>query len=125
LTTGLIQSLGTKWGLFRHDWVTTKFFLNVGATVLLLLHQFTAVAEGARRASAAIGDAVLDAGVRSIGRQLLIDASLALLVLLAATVMSVYKPWGLTAYGRAKALGATPPAETVGRASGRCSRPSS
>jgi hypothetical protein len=114
LTTGLIQSLGTKWGLFRHYWVTVKFSLNVLATLLLFLHQFTAVAEAARRASRAVGDAVLDASLRSIGRQLLIDASLAILVLLAATVLSVYKPWGLTARGRAQLVGAGAPAGAAG-----------
>jgi hypothetical protein len=109
LATGLIQALGTKWGLLRHYWVTVKLGLNVVATLLLFLHQFTAVAAGARRASQVAGDAVRDASLRSIGRQLFIDASLAILVLLAATVLSVYKPWGLTAYGRAKALGGSAP----------------
>jgi hypothetical protein len=33
------------------------------------------------------------------------DASLAILVLLAATTLSVYKPWGLTRYGRRKQQG--------------------
>jgi hypothetical protein len=114
LTTGLLQALGTKWGLFRHYWVTVKFGLNVLATLLLFLHQFTAVAEAARRAALAVGDAVLDASLRSIGRQLLIDASLAILVLLAATVLSVYKPWGLTVHGRAQLAGAGAPVGAVG-----------
>jgi hypothetical protein len=113
LTTGLVHSLGGKWGLFRHYWVAVKFFLNVGGTILLLLHQFTAVAEGAARASAAVGNAVLDPALRSVGRQLLIDAILAMVVLLAATVLSVYKPWGLTAYGRRKQLGGAAPDVTA------------
>src|SRR5262249_10514365 len=36
--TGLVQSLGTSWGLFRHYWVLLKFTLTVIATALLLLH---------------------------------------------------------------------------------------
>jgi hypothetical protein len=44
LLTGLVQSLGSHWGLFRHYWVVVKFTLTIGATLLLLLHQFTAVA---------------------------------------------------------------------------------
>src|SRR5712691_5373000 len=43
LLTGLVQSLGTHWGLFRHYWVLVKLTLTIGATLLLLLHQFTAV----------------------------------------------------------------------------------
>lgn len=38
LASGLIQSLATEWGLFRHYWVLIKFLLNLGATALLLLH---------------------------------------------------------------------------------------
>jgi hypothetical protein len=43
LLTGLVQSLGTHWGLFRHYWVLVKFTLTIGASFFLLLHQFTAV----------------------------------------------------------------------------------
>ena len=49
LVTGLVQSLGTQWGLFRYYWVFVKFMLGIGATLLLLLHQFTAVAGAAGR----------------------------------------------------------------------------
>lgn len=38
LLTGLIQSLGTTWGLFRHHWVLAKFLITILATVLLLVH---------------------------------------------------------------------------------------
>src|SRR5215207_4847851 len=36
LLTGLVQSLGTTWGLFRHYWVVAKL-LNVLATIALLM----------------------------------------------------------------------------------------
>src|SRR5216683_2203005 len=38
LLTGLVQSLGTTWGLFRHYWIVTKLLLTVLATILLLMH---------------------------------------------------------------------------------------
>ena len=38
LLTGLVSSLGTTWGLFRHYWVLAKFLLTVGAITVLLLH---------------------------------------------------------------------------------------
>jgi hypothetical protein len=97
LLTGLVQSLGTHWGLFRHYWVLVKFLLTIAATVALLLHQFTAVAEAARRVSGAA------AGTSPVGRlriQLVGDAGLAVLVLLVITALGVYKPWGRTRYGR-------------------------
>lgn len=38
LLTGLVQSLGTVWGLLRHYWVIAKLLITVAATVLLLVH---------------------------------------------------------------------------------------
>jgi ABC-type anion transport system duplicated permease subunit len=38
LLTGLVQSLGTSWGLFRHYWVVAKLALTVLATITLLVH---------------------------------------------------------------------------------------
>src|SRR5437016_4259570 len=36
LLTGLIQSLGTPWGLFRHYWVLVKLLLTIFAAIVLL-----------------------------------------------------------------------------------------
>lgn len=98
LATGLVQSLGTHWGLFRHYWVATKFVLTTGATILLLLHQFTAVSGAARRVSESALGALPDVG--RLGPQLVGDASLAVVTLLVTTTLSVYKPWGMTSYGQ-------------------------
>lgn len=38
LLTGIVQSPGTKWGLFKHYWIVVKLILTIGATILLLLH---------------------------------------------------------------------------------------
>src|ERR671914_315732 len=37
LLTGLLMSLGTKWGLFRHYWVLISFVLTIIATTVLLI----------------------------------------------------------------------------------------
>jgi hypothetical protein len=37
LLTGIVQSLGTTWGLFRHYWVVAKLYSTVVATIVLLL----------------------------------------------------------------------------------------
>ncbi|HYN23361.1 MAG TPA: hypothetical protein VE078_20565, partial [Thermoanaerobaculia bacterium] len=37
LLTGLVQSLGTTWGLFRHYWVLAKLVLTVFVTIVLML----------------------------------------------------------------------------------------
>jgi hypothetical protein len=98
LLTGIIQSLGTEWGLFRHYWLLMKFLLTLAANFLLLLHQFTAVGRAAKLASAATAGTMPSAG--RTGVQLVGDAGLGLLVLLIITILSFYKPWGLTRYGR-------------------------
>jgi hypothetical protein len=100
LLTGLVQSLGTHWGLFRHYWVFAKFVLAIGATILLLVHQFTAVAGAARRVSATAVGTLPE--VSHAGTELAAKAGVAVLVLLVATTLSVYKPWGMTLYGQRK-----------------------
>jgi hypothetical protein len=100
LATGLVQGLATEWGLFRYYWITVKFVLTVLATIALLLHQYTAVAEAARRVSGTSAGPMAGPELGRLGIQLVADASLAIVVLLAATTLSVYKPWGLTRYGR-------------------------
>jgi hypothetical protein len=98
LASGLIQALGTEWGLIRYYWVLVKFLLTLFATSALLLHQFTAVAEAARLVSGIAP--VHSHEVGKLGTQLVADAGLALMVLLVITILSVFKPWGRTRFGR-------------------------
>ncbi|MGX9899518.1 DUF2269 domain-containing protein [Arthrobacter sp. SA17] len=99
LLTGIIQALGTVWGLFRHYWVVIKLVVTALATAFLLLH-LQPVTEMARIASVSELAATDMTAMRT---QLIADAGAALIVLLVATVLSVYKPRGLTRYGRARA----------------------
>ena len=110
LLTGVVQALGTEWGLVRHYWVLVKLTLTIGATLLLLLHQFTAVAGAAKLVSRTAAGIVPSVG--GLGTQLVGDAGLAILVLLMITVLSVYKPWGLTRYGRRKKAPQRPDSKT-------------
>lgn len=102
LATGLIQALGTQWGLFRHYWVLMKFFLTLLGTYALMMHQFTAVERAARLVSSSRALLLSSLDLHSVGIELLGDVSGAVLVLLVATTLSVYKPWGLTRYGQRK-----------------------
>ena len=94
LATGIVQGLCTPWGLFRHYWVLIKLLLTAFATAVLLA-KLPMIAAAARLAAA--GASALD--LRDIGRQLLFHAAAGLAVLLVPTVLSVYKPRGLTRHG--------------------------
>jgi hypothetical protein len=97
LLTGLVQSLGTSWGLFRQYWTVVKFGLTVGSLFLLLLHEFGTATRLAQYVLSLPAGVLPYAG--SMGSQLAIEAAFAVLVLVVTTVLSVYKPWGLTPYG--------------------------
>lgn len=95
LLTGVVQALGTSWGLFRHYWVVVKLLITVFATALLLLHM-QPVGHLARVVAAKTLESGELAGLRI---QLVADAGAALAALLVAATLSVYKPRGRTRYG--------------------------
>ena len=92
LLTGLVMSLGTKWGLFRHYWTLISLILTVLATVVLLLHMPT-VSFLAGVAQEADGARLDDLGGD------LFHPGLGLVVLLVIQALNVYKPRGMTHYG--------------------------
>ena len=99
LLTGLVQSLGTEWGLLRHYWVVVKFLLTIVGTTVLLLHMPAVT----RMAGVATETTLFRADSRTLPHPtFVVHAGGGLLVLLATTTLSVYKPWGLTPYGRRK-----------------------
>ena len=96
LLTGLIQSLITPWGLFQHYWVLFKLLLTVFASIVLLL-KMELIGHAAHLAAETTLSGV---DLRSAGIQLVVHAAGGLLMLLVPAVLSVYKPPGVTRYGR-------------------------
>ena len=92
LVTGVIQSLGTSWGLFNHYWVLISFCITLFANVILVLH-LPAVSELADRA------AVPRTDVFALGGDLAHSLG-GLLLLLLPLILNIYKPRGLTGRGR-------------------------
>jgi hypothetical protein len=108
LVTGLVQSLGTQWGVFRHYWIVAKLGLTVVATLILLVHTQPI----GQVATLATASPLADADLRAVRIRLIADAGAALMALLVATTLSVYKPWGMTSYGRrVMVIGARPAPE--------------
>jgi hypothetical protein len=94
LVTGLVVSLGTKWGLLRHWWVLVSLALTVFATAVLLVETGTIAANAAVAADPAASEAEL----QELGSTLVHSVG-GTLVLLVVLVLNVYKPSGLTPYG--------------------------
>ena len=97
LATGLVCSLGSAWGLFRHYWVLFKLMINVVATIVLLLYMQTLDYLGDIAAATPLSGAGLR-GLRDPSPVL--HAAAALLLLLVATTLAIYKPRGITRYGQ-------------------------
>jgi hypothetical protein len=92
LVTGLVISLGTAWGLFRHYWVLISLALTLLATAILILHMPSV------SATAAVARAGDGSQLGQLGGDLG-HAVGGLLVLLLVSALNVYKPQGLTPYG--------------------------
>jgi hypothetical protein len=90
LVTGIVQALGTPWGLFRHYWVLISLVLTAFATLVLIehvaqIHAMAAAASDPTAARRTRGDLF-----HSVG---------GLIVLLIPLWLNMYKPRGLTRYG--------------------------
>ena len=96
LVTGFVQALGTPWGLLRHYWVVAKLLITAFATIILLI-KMGLVGYAARLAA---GGVLPSADLRAAGAELALHAAAGLLVLLVPTVLSIYKPRGLTPFGK-------------------------
>jgi hypothetical protein len=99
LGSGIVVGLGSRWGVLRYRWVTSKLVLLLGV-----------IAVGALVSGAGVGEALeATPGSESASVQWRIVASTgtALVALLSATVLSVYKPGGRWRAGDDNAKGET------------------
>jgi hypothetical protein len=94
LLTGLVMSLGTKWGLIRHWWVLISLALTIVATIVLLSEAGLI----SRMAAMAADPATTDAQLLALPETLLHSIG-GLVVLGTVQVLNVYKPQGVTPYG--------------------------
>jgi hypothetical protein len=94
LLSGIAISLGTPWGLLRHYWVVLKLLITAFSTAILMIYMGTF-----RQMAGLAADPVVELGlVRNPSP--IVHATLALVLLVIATVLGVYKPFGMTAYAR-------------------------
>ena len=91
--SGVALSLGTRWGLLRHYWIVLKLAITASSTVVLLIYTRTF---DQMAGTAADSDVPLEL-VRNPSPA--VHAVLALVLLSLATVLGIYKPFGLTPFG--------------------------
>ncbi|MEU7278031.1 hypothetical protein AB0A69_04425 [Streptomyces sp. NPDC045431] len=87
---GIVNALGTPWGLFRHYWVLVKFLLTFLAATVLLIEVQTVSHLAELAASSSDPRGLPGTLPHSVG---------GLVVLLTALGLSVFKPRGVTRYG--------------------------
>lgn len=86
LVSGLALALRTPWGLARHRWVWTKFWLTLITVALSIFSLRPGIDEAAARGAVDI--------------DLVVAPSVATATYLFVTAISVLKPWGPTRRGR-------------------------
>ena len=95
LLTGPVLSLGTPWGLFRHYWILAKLLITILSTIIMQVHMQPI----SLLAGAAAKTTLFSADLHGLQVQMVVASAAALLALLVATTLAVYKPRGLTPYG--------------------------
>jgi hypothetical protein len=104
LVTGVLLSVGTPWGLVRHYWVLVKFVLTVALVASGILVLNRGLQEAAVKVSEVPLSTLTSADVGTLRFQIIASVSVALLLLITATTLSVYEPWGRTWFGRRKVV---------------------
>src|ERR671916_560875 len=94
LLSGLVMSLGTRWGLVRHYWVLISLLLTVIATIVLLAETQTI----SYFANVAADPTASGDDLRALGSTLVHSVG-GTVVLIVVLVLNVYKPRGMTRYG--------------------------
>lgn len=84
--TGVLVSVGTRWGLVKHRWVLVKLVSTAAAVVATVF----ALRSGLHAAAA---------GESGAGTQVLVACCVSLVIYVANTALSVFKPRGRTRWG--------------------------
>lgn len=90
LLSGVVLGIGSKYGLVGYWWVAVKLVMNVVLVLLVIFALRPGVTEAARYGLDLTGGDL--AGPAPTG--LLFPPIVSTAALIAATVLSVYKPWG-------------------------------
>lgn len=100
LASGVVLSLGTKWGLVSHYWVVVKLIINIalagGGTAFVM----GMVRDAANHASNAPAGGLTAAMIGGQRFSLVGAFTVGMGLLTIATILSYYKPWGRLPWAR-------------------------
>lgn len=106
LATGLLLGLGTRWGLIRYWWVLVKLLLSLVMTLLVYFSLLPAVGSMAVLADTTLSADAVRASLGPLPTMLMFPPIVSFLMLGAATILSIFKPWGRTPWSRDSRAGA-------------------
>jgi hypothetical protein len=90
LATGTVLGLGSKYGLLRYWWVAVKFGINVVMSTLIVTALRTGIGD-----AATIGERLMAGDpAAAVPADLIFPVVVAPTLLIAAYVLSTFKPWG-------------------------------
>jgi uncharacterized membrane protein len=95
--SGIVVSLAGPWGLVRHWWVTIKLLLTAVSALILEKHMTNVFLV----AKAASHGALTQRMLSHVRGEFIKHPAGGLVILLVASALSVFKPRGLTPYGKA------------------------
>ncbi|MGH3342410.1 MAG: DUF2269 family protein [Carbonactinosporaceae bacterium] len=98
LGTGVLLSLGTRYGLVRYWWVAVKLVITIVLTALVIFALRPTLIDGA--AESAVVDATLPERLELVRMNMIFPPLVSTSALLFTAWLGVYKPWGPTRYGR-------------------------
>lgn len=114
LLTGLLMALGSSWGLARHRWIYTKFWLTLAMIVGTFFGFRDSIVDAYTDVTA--GHPLADAD------EVLLGPMISLTSYVFMVALSVLKPWGLTKRGRKRrSVSRGAMEDTAAKVSGRAS----
>jgi hypothetical protein len=102
--TGLLVSLGTKWGLVRHKWVLTKFCLTTVALALTTFSLVPGLKELRDQVVATPAGQAYPLHSRDVV-SLLVAGVVSTSIYTTCVILSTFKPWGRTRWGKTTVAG--------------------
>ncbi len=105
ILSGIAVSLTSKWGLVRHYWIAAKLLIAIAVitSAFGFIHRWV-ISAAERSAQLPATSAGIAAGGGDLGLQLVTAFGVAVFLVAVATVLSVFKPWGVTPFARRSAL---------------------